>query len=130
MIVLDASAAVELLLQTTAGLAVGQRVYSQDEPLHGPHLLDLEVAQALRRSVQDEKISAERAAEALTDLQALRLLRHPHHPLVPRIWELRHNLTAYDAAYVALAERLDATLLTRDRRLSTASGHHARVELI
>ena len=111
MIVLDASAVVELLLQTSEGLGVGQRIYSQDELLHGPHLLDLEVAQALRRCVQEAKISAERAAEALEDLQALRLLRHPHHRLLPRIWQLRHNLTAYDAAYVALAEQLHATLL-------------------
>ena len=68
--------------------------------------------------------------EALADLAELPLRRYPHHFLLPRVWDLRNNLTAYDAVYIALAEALDAPLLTRDRRLATAAGHHARVELV
>jgi len=130
VIVLDASALVEWLLQTAEGLLVEQRVYRRGEHLHGPHLLDLEVAQALRRFVQEAKINSERAGQALEDLQALRLRRYPHHPLLPRIWQLRHNLTAYDAAYVALAEALGAPLVTCDKKIASASGHHARVEVV
>ena len=130
MIVLDASALVEWLLQTAPGRRMEQRISSRREPLCGPHLLDLEVVQALRRLAQEAKIGSERAAQAVADLQVLRIRRYPHHPLLPRIWQLRHNMTAYDAAYVALAEGLEATLLTGDRRLSSASGHRARIELI
>ena len=129
MIVIDASALLELLLLTPTGLDVAARVFATKATLHAPELLDLEVAQVLRRYQRDGELSAERAAQALEDLADLRLDRHRHLPLLVRVWELRDNLTAYDAAYVALAELLDAPLLTCDARLSRAP-HHAKVELV
>lgn len=129
MIVLDASAAIDWLLQTSAGQRIERRIYSHNESLHAPHLLDLEVAQVLRRLVREGTISAQRANQAIEDLIDLRITRYPHFVLLPRIWLLRHNLSAYDAAYVALAERLGVPLLTRDGRLSSASGHTASIEL-
>ena len=76
------------------------------------------------------EIDRDRGAAALADLADLPVRRYPHDILLPRVWELRNNLTAYDAVYVALAEALDAPLLTRDKRLAAAAGHHARVELV
>lgn len=130
MIVLDASAAIEWLLQSPAGVKIDQRIFSPSESLHAPHLLDIEVAQVLRRYVREKTITARRAQEALEDLADLRLSRYPHDVLIPRIWDLRATLTAYDAAYVALAELLDAPLLTGDRKIAAASGHHAKVEIV
>ncbi len=127
MIVLDASALLEWLLQTPAGERVRQRIAA--ESLHVPHLLDLEVAQVLRRFCAAGLVSSRRAEESLEALREVPLLRHAHAPLLPRIWSLRAHLSAYDAAYVALAEALDAPLLTRDARISAATGHTARVEL-
>jgi predicted nucleic acid-binding protein len=129
MIVLDASAAIDWLLQTPAGLRVEKRIYQQRESLHAPHLLDLEVCQVLRRLVHELTVSASRAEEATNDLLDLRIHRYPHYIFLSRIWQLRHNLSAYDAAYVALAEQLDATLVTRDARLASASGHAAHVQV-
>lgn len=129
MIVLDASAAVDWLLQTPAGRQIENRIYQSNDSLHAPHLLDLEVAQVLRRLVREGTISSSRAQEATDDLLELRLTRYPHDVLLPRIWQLRQNLTAYDAAYVVLAENLNASLLTRDGRLRSASGHKAHVEV-
>jgi predicted nucleic acid-binding protein len=129
VIVIDASAAIEWLLHSAAGWSIENRIYADRESLYAPQVLDLEVAQTLRRLVRERAVSAERAEDALSDLLALRILRHPHSPLLPRIWQLRHNLSAYDAAYVALAERLDAALLTRDKRLAASSGPMARIEL-
>lgn len=129
MIVLDASAALDWLLQTSAGQRIEQRIYAQHESLHAPHLLDLEVAQVLRRLVREGAVSAQRADQAIEDLLDLRIARYPHSVLLPRIWQLRHNLSAYDAAYVVLAEKLGAPLLTRDGRLASASGHAALIEL-
>jgi predicted nucleic acid-binding protein len=101
-----------------------------ERTLYAPHLIDVEVAQVVRRYAAAGELDAERGREALTDLADFPLLRYPHDLLLPRIWELRHNMTAYDAAYVALAEALGAPLLTLDRRLAAASGHHAHVELV
>ena len=130
MIVLDASAAIEWLLQTTVGARVEARIFSEASTLHAPHLLDIEVAQVLRGYVAARTISASRGREALEDLVDLSLIRYPHDVLLDRVWELRDNLTAYDAAYVALAEALDAPLVTCDSRVSRAPGHRARVEIV
>ncbi|HEX7285212.1 MAG TPA: type II toxin-antitoxin system VapC family toxin [Candidatus Angelobacter sp.] len=123
MIVLDASAAVDWLLQTSAGQKIEKRIYSRNESLHAPHLLDLEVTQVLRRLVRQGTASTRRADEALRDLLDLRISRYAHFVLLPEIWQRRHNLSAYDAAYVVLAEKLGAALITRDSRLASASGH-------
>ena len=129
MIVVDASAMLEVLLRTPAAPAIEERLFEGGETLHAPHLIDLEVVQVLRRYAAAGEISAERAREALDDLAAFRLRRWAHEPLTLRIWDLRQNLTAYDAAYVALAEALGAPLLTRDRPLASAPGIRARVEV-
>lgn len=129
MIVLDASAAIDWLLQTSAGQHIEKRIYSRSESLHAPHLLDLEVTQVLRRLAVKAVISAHRADEAVRDLLDLRITRYPHQVLLPRIWQLRHKFSAYDAAYIVLAEKLRAALVTRDGRLASAAGHAARVEL-
>lgn len=129
MIVVDASAALELLLLTEAGQAVAERLFDPAESLHAPELIDLEVAQVLRRYERLGALGMLRANEALADWTAFSLERYSHRLLLPRAWELRANLTAYDAAYVALAELLDATLLTCDAAIARAP-HGARVELI
>jgi predicted nucleic acid-binding protein len=129
VIVLDASAAVDWLLQTSAGQRIEQRIYSHNESLHTPHLFDLEVTQVLRRLVREGAVPAHRADEAIRDLLDLRITRYPHFVLLPRIWHLRHNFSAYDAAYIALAEKLGAAFVTRDGRLASASGHAAAIEL-
>ena len=129
MIVLDASAAVDWLLQTSAGQRIEKRIYAHNESLHAPHLLDLEVTQVLRRLVREGAISAQRAEAAVRDLLDLRITRYPHFLLLPEIWRRRNNISAYDAAYVVLAENLGAALVTRDGRLASAPGHAAIVEL-
>ncbi len=129
MIVLDASAAVDWLLQTSSGQRIEERIYSRNDTLHAPHLLDLEVTQVLRRLTQQGAVSRTRADEAIRDLLDMRLTRYPHDVLLPRIWQLRHNLSAYDAAYIALAEELGAPLITRDSRLASSTDHAATVEL-
>jgi len=129
VIVLDASAAVDWLLQTPAGLSIEKRIYSRNESLHAPHLLDLEVTQVLRRLLRQGVLSGRRADEAVRDLLDLRINRYPHLVFLSRIWQLSHNLSAYDASYIVLADQLGATLLTRDRRLAVAMGHAATVEL-
>jgi predicted nucleic acid-binding protein len=130
VIVLDASIAVDWLIQTAAAQHIERRIFSPNQSLHAPELLDLEVAQVLRRLVRGGTVSAFRAEQAIQDLLDLRITRYPHAILLPRIWQLRHNLSAYDAAYVVLAEKLGATLLTRDTRLTTAAGHAASVEVV
>jgi predicted nucleic acid-binding protein len=129
LIVLDASAAVDWLLQTSAGQRIERRIYSNSESLHTPHLLDLEVTQALRRLVREGAVPARRGDEAIRDLLDLRIARYPHSVLLPRIWQLRRNFSAYDAAYVVLPEKLGATVVTRDGRLASTSGHAAHIEL-
>ena len=130
MIVVDASAILEVLLNSQAGTRIAQRLLLEDETLHVPHLLDLEVTQVLRRYVRSGDLSAERAAQALEDLMDLPLIRYPHQPFLWAIWELRANLSAYDAAYVALAATLPAVLVTRDRRLRAATRAGVRVDLV
>lgn len=130
MIVVDASALLEALLRTSAAKAVEDRLFATRQTLYAPHLLDVEVAQVIRRYAANGEIDAERGRLALVDLADFPLRRYPHEFLLPRIWDLRNNLTAYDAAYVALAEALDTPLLTRDRRLAMATGHRAQIELV
>ena len=130
MIVLDASVVLEVLLRMPAGVTVEERLFEPEETLHAPHLLDVEVAQVLRRYALAGEVDAQRCRAALDDLAALPLSRYPHDFLMSRVWDLRANLSAYDAVYVALAEALDAPLLTRDQRLANAPGHRARVELV
>ncbi len=130
MIVVDASAVLEVLLRTPAATAVEKRLFDPSQTLHAPHLLDVEVAQVVRRYAASGEIDDERGRAVLADLADLPLRRYPHDFLLPRVWDLRNNLTAYDAVYVALAEALGAPLLTRDKRLAAAPGHHARVELV
>ena len=130
MIVLDASALVELLLETSSGHQVAGLIADPAIALHVPHLADIEVTQALRRYAQDGDIGGADAETAIRALHALDLQRHSHEPLLDRVWELRHNMSAYDAAYVALSEALDARLITCDGRLSRAPGGRARVELV
>lgn len=130
MIVVDASAILEMLLNTPAADRVGARLLAEGETLHAPHLIDLEVAQVLRRYIASGDLDPRRGREALEDLLDFPLTRYPHDVLLPRIWELRHTLTAYDGAYVALAEALAAPLLTRDARLARARGHAAHIELL
>lgn len=130
MIVLDASATVAWLLGLHLAAAVVARLSALDQSLHVPHLHTVEVTQAVRRYAAVGEISAERGAQALVDLADLDVARHPHEPLLPTMWRLRSSLTAYDAAYVALALALDATLVTLDARLATAPGHDASIDLI
>ena len=130
MIVLDASAAVAVLLNFGAGAPrIRERIVRADDGLHAPHLFEVEVLHALRRHNLGGALPAKRARLALNRLRQTRLIRYPHTLFLGQIWELRENLTAYDAAYVALAEALDAPLVTMDARLAQAPGHNAVVEL-
>jgi predicted nucleic acid-binding protein len=130
MIVVDASALLEVLLRTPSAQAVETRLF--DEPrqtLHAPHLLDVEAAQVLRRYATMGEIDDQRGTEALADLADFPIRRYPHDVLLTRVWTLRNNFTAYDAVYVALAEALNARLLTRDRRLAAAVRRHVDIGL-
>ena len=130
MIVSDASALVEILIRSPAASAIQRRLGARDQTLHAPHLIDLEVAKALRRFARTGQIEVTRGTQVLEDFLEVRLIRYPHHPLLPRIWELRHSVSAYDAAYVALAESPDVPLVTRDARLAAAKDHRARIDLL
>jgi predicted nucleic acid-binding protein len=130
VIVVDASAVLELLLGTERAERVAARLLAPDERLDAPHLLDIEVGQALHRLAQLNAITVLRAEEALADFASLVIERHAHRELLPRIWQLGDSLTAYDAAYVALAEALDAPVLTCDAKLGRAHGHRARIEVV
>lgn len=128
MIVIDASALLEVLLQTPGGKTVEAKLAEDGGELHAPHLLDVEIAHALRRYALSKILSADRCQRALATLSDFPLYLHPHEHLLSRIWELRDNLSAYDAAYVALAETLVAPLVTHDQRLANSAGHRARIE--
>ncbi len=130
MIVVDASALLEVLLRTPLGTTLEARLLGTPEALHAPHLLDVEITQVIRRFAAAGEIDAERGQAALEDFMAFPIHRYPHDFLLPRVWTLRNNFSAYDAMYVALAEVLDASLLTHDRRLATAARRHTRVELV
>lgn len=127
MIVVDASAFLEVLLHTPVASRIAAQIFVNGETLHAPHLVDLEVAQVLRRYVHIGDIEAARGEEALRDFADLPVTRYPHHPFLTRIWELRDNATAYDATYLTLAETLSAPLVTCDTRLVSVPGHAARI---
>jgi predicted nucleic acid-binding protein len=124
--VVDASAMVAALALGDAALR--DRLAEAPEA-HAPHLIDVEFASALRGLVAGAKLTPERAAGALEDFTVFSIWRLPHRPLLGRIWELRENLSAYDATYVALSEALEVPLLTTDAALAGAGGHDAEVEL-
>jgi predicted nucleic acid-binding protein len=130
LIVVDASVALELVLGTSRSQAIAARIAKARETLHAPHVIDLEVAQVLRRFVRARSLPTGRAADALADFRDLPVVRYPHTLLLGRIWELHENATAYDAAYLALAEALNAPLLTTDRRLRGVPRVQARIEVV
>lgn len=129
MLVADASAVVEVLMATPVGLAIERRLFGSDEPVAAPHLLDIEVLHVLRRFNRTNQLTAVRAEQALDDLEALAITRYGHELLRPAVWRFRHTLTAYDAAYVALAELLDAPVVTCDARLARSHGHVVAFQL-
>lgn len=128
MIVVDSSALIAHLTGIPSVPGLDDRVLAERE-LHAPHLIDLEILNALRKLVRLDAISASHATMLIEDLSDVRLARYRHDGFRHRIWELRDHLSAYDASFVALAETLDATLVTVDARLARAAGHEARIEL-
>lgn len=128
VLVVDTSAVLDGLAARNPPPGLIDRL-SGDGDLHAPHLIDVEVPHALRTMLLRGEITEDRAADARSDFADMTLIRYPHSQLSDRIWELRHNLTAYDAAFVALAETLDAPLATCDAKLAAAPGHHAKIEL-
>ena len=130
MLVLDASAALAAFLGTGVNSAsIRVRIEAPGESLHAPHLLDVEMLHALRGLVLRGDVSRARSEEVREDFASLRWSRYSHVAFLDRIWELKDNLTAYDAAYVALAEALNAPLVTTDARLARAPGIRAEVEV-
>ena len=127
--VLDASAAVELLLNSIRGKRLTERLRAAQE-IHAPHVIDLEIVHTLRRLVLHEALEAGRAALALDSWRRLDVERHRHDHLLERIWSWRGNLTACDAAYVVLAEIRQVPLVTTDRRLAAAAGISVPVEIL
>lgn len=130
MMVLDASGAIEFLLNTARGRKVGARLADDVEVVHAPHLIDIEIAHVLRRYVLDGTFDEEHAARTLRHWRQLDVERYPHEPFLDSVWRLRDNVTAYDAIYVALAEALGELLVTADRRLARSPGLNIRVELV
>jgi predicted nucleic acid-binding protein len=126
LIIIDASAIVEALVGPPNPDLVGR--LAGDDGWQAPHLLDTETLHVLRRLVNERELSAAKASRARNEFASLTIDRHPHAPLSDRVWELRHNLSAYDATYVALAETLNAPLVTCDGRLSRSRGHRATIE--
>lgn len=127
MIVLDASAVLEFLLRTPRAKKVESFLYDQDQSLHAPGLIDIEVVHTLRRLCFEGTITRTRAQEAIEDFLDLDIERYTHQPFVKRIWKLRNSLSAYDASYVVLAEILQAPLVTADIKLSNSHGHKAKI---
>lgn len=128
MIVMDASVLGPLLLDEEAEQKVRPRI--QEDELVAPELVDIEVTALLRKRHRAKLLTQKRASQALADLHDLPVKRIPHRALLGRMWELRDNVTAYDAAYVAVAELYDATVLTADNRLANASGPRCRFEVL
>ncbi len=127
MIVLDASVVVELLTNGVQAESIRQALSESDEPSLVPYLLDIEVLSAIRGLVAGRRLDSFGIAQLINELSTLPAERYPHTPLFTRIWELRHNFTAYDATYIALAELTGSVLYTCDESLRR--GHRARVRL-
>ena len=130
MIVVDASVLIAALASRGSHGITARRRLFEDANLHAPHLIDIEIISAVRQLQVGERIKARRATDALADLSDLALIRHPHWPFTERIWELRSNLTPYDAVYVALAEALGCPFVTGDRRIARAPGIGCAVEVL
>ena len=133
MLVIDASAATELLLSRPSAAAIAEHIAAHDYDLHAPHLIDVEVLSAVRRLVATGEAEADRGDAVVVDLLDLPLARYPHDILVPRIWSLRANFSPYDAAYVALAEGLadaQVSLLTTDAKLARAIRAHTEIGVL
>lgn len=130
MIVVDASAALELILRSPASKDLRVRLLLAGDELHAPHLIDLEILQVIRRMVRIRALSVDVAAQVVDAWSSLEVVRYPHIQFADRVFQLRDNFTAYDAAYIALAEALDAPLVTHDAKFQKAGGHQARIELI
>ena len=130
MLVLDASAVVEALLGTPRGRIVEARIAATHDGVYAPHLLDLEVVQALRRLVSQGVCTPLAGLMAIEDLVDMPIRRHPHEPFLQRIWELRHNASTYDASYLAMAEAYQATLVTADRKMTGVPGVEVTVALV
>ena len=128
MLVVDASVLVELVADTPEASRLRERLVA-DADQHAPHLIDAEVLSAIERKHRAGALDATRRSQAIADLQLWPGERWSHRILLPRAWELRHNVRSYDALYVALAEALDAPLITLDRRLVTASGPRCQIEV-
>jgi predicted nucleic acid-binding protein len=128
VIVVDTSAVLSVLLGRPEVTGLAERVRS-DGDLHAPHLLDVEFQHALRRLVLSGAISDDRAIDVRSDFADLTIVRYPHVPLADRTWALRHNMTAYDAAFVVLAEILEVPMITCDARLARSPAHCAAVEV-
>ncbi|MBA1835322.1 type II toxin-antitoxin system VapC family toxin [Corynebacterium wankanglinii] len=128
--ILDTSAAIELLLRTDKGDQVLELVSAEDAEIHAPHLLVTEVVQVMRRQVRSNVLDVSRAAESLSILSELGIQFHGHLPLMARTWQLRENVSAYDATFIALAETLNQPLVTADARLGNASGFGATILVI
>jgi predicted nucleic acid-binding protein len=130
LLVVDASALVEVLLGTPRGWPMHEALSAPDADLHVPSLCDVEVASALRGLVRRGKLGFRRAEAALSDYRDLPLTRHGHVRLLDRIFELRENFSCYDASYVALAEGLDAAFCSGDDRLLASVQAHTRLRLV
>lgn len=130
MVVVDASALVELVLPAAQASRLRRAISDPEETLHAPHLIDVEVAHALRAMTRRGALGERAAAMALRATLGLDVHRYPHTELMTRVWELRHNATPYDAIYLALAELLGAPLVTRDARLRGVPGCRAHVEVV
>ena len=129
MVVADASAVVEMLLATPRGGAIAEHLFKSGHPTVAPHLLDIEVLHVIRRFNRTNRLTAARAELALEDLGRLAIRRYGHELLRPAIWRLRSVLSAYDAAYVALAELLDGQIVTCDAKLARSTGHDVTFRL-